>query len=103
MPRTRIMYIEDKSGGPAGLGRIGRVTFSKSGRTISYGGRSFRRVGDGYKYNHLETATGARFWISGPRRDGADSLYGRLTQPEDVDPDVAEEYWRDIRRDSTRR
>lgn len=41
--------------------------------------------------------TGEHFWISGPRRDGADGLYGRVTQPEDVDGDVAESYWRDIR------
>ena len=37
--RSRIMYIEDKSCGLSGPARIGRVTFSKSGKTIYYGGR----------------------------------------------------------------
>jgi hypothetical protein len=97
MHRTRIMYIEDKSDGLVGRGRIGRVVSSKSGRTVTYAGRSFRRVGSGYKYNHVDVETGEAFWISGPRRDGADGLYGRVTQPEDVDADVAEAYWRDIR------
>ncbi len=95
MPRTRIMYLEDKSGGT--LLRVGRVVFSKSGRTVFYRGQSFLRVGSGYKYNHVEPETGAQFWISGPRKDGADGLYGRLTTAADVDADVAEEYWRDIR------
>ena len=95
MPRTRIMYLEDKSGGA--LLRVGRVVFSKSGRTISYAGRTFLRVGSGYKYNHIDLENGDPFWISGPRRDGADGLYGRVTAPGDVDADVAEEHWRDIR------
>jgi hypothetical protein len=71
--------------------------FSRSWRTAEYGGRRFLRVGDGYKYNHVDTETGDPFWISGPRRDGADGLYGRVTRPEDVDADVAEAYWREIR------
>jgi len=95
--KSRIMYIEDKSGGLTGPARIGRVRFSKTGRTIYYGGRSFIRVGNGYKYNHIEEETGAEFWISGPRRDGADALYATNIRTI-IDDDVAEEYWRDIRR-----
>ena len=41
--KTRIMYIEDKSAGLNGPARIGRVTFSKSGQTMHYGGRLFQR------------------------------------------------------------
>ena len=96
--RSRIMYIEDKSGGLVGSCRIGRVTFSKTGATLTYDGRSFRSLkGVGYKANYFDVQTGQHFWISGPRRDGTDGLYGRITQPDDVDDDVAEEYWRDIR------
>lgn len=99
MPRTRIMYIEDKSGGLEGPGRIGRVTFSKTGATLRYGGREFQSLkGTGFKANYFDVKTGERFWISGPRRDGADGLYGRITQAADVDDDVAEAYWRDFRR-----
>jgi hypothetical protein len=36
--KTRIMFIEDKSGGLEGLARIGRVTFSKTGKSIEYQG-----------------------------------------------------------------
>ncbi len=96
--RTRIMYIEDKSGGLTGPCRIGRVRFSKSGATLYYGGRGFKSLGgSGFKANYVDQATGEEFWISGPRRDGADGLYGRITQPQDVDADVADAYWRDIR------
>jgi hypothetical protein len=41
--------------------------------------------------------TGEEFWISGPRKDGQDRLYPESTQAVEVDADVAEEYWRDIR------
>jgi hypothetical protein len=96
--RSRIMYIEDKSGGLIGQCRIGRVRFSKTGASLYYEGRTFQSLkGNGFKSNYFDVDTGAPFWISGPRRDGADGLYGRLTQPEDVDADVADAYWRDIR------
>lgn len=92
------MYIEDKSGGVTGPCRIGRVAFSKTGSTLRYNGRSFQSLkGFGFKANYIDIETGQHFWISGPRKDGADGLYGRVTQPDDVDADVAEEYWLKIR------
>ena len=95
--KSRIMYIEDKSGGLVGPARIGRVTFSKTARTIYYGGRSFQSIkGQGFKANYYDVATGDHFWISGPRRDGCDALYRSNTSIE-IDDDVREEYWRDIR------
>ncbi|OYX49078.1 MAG: 1-deoxy-D-xylulose-5-phosphate synthase [Sphingomonas sp. 32-66-10] len=96
-PKTRIMYIEDKSEGLNGPARIGRVTFSKSGRSIHYQGRTFGRVGSGYKYNHVAEDNGDHFWISGPRKDGADRLHPGSGMPVEIDADVADEYWRDIR------
>ena len=95
--RTRIMYIEDKSGGLNGPARIGRVTYSKTGRSLTYQGRTFHAVGSGYKYNHLEAETGAHYWISGPRKDGADRLYPQSSAPVEIDDDVAEECWATIR------
>ncbi len=95
--KTRIMYIEDKSEGLNGSARIGRVTFSKSGRSVHYGGRTFQKVGSGYKYNHIAEDNGDEFWISGPRKDGKDRLYESSSLPIEIDVDVAEEYWRDIR------
>ena len=92
------MYIEDKSGGLLGPARIGRVSFSKTGRTIYYRGRSFQSLkGLGFKANYYDVETGDHFWVSGPKRDGGDALYGGST-PIEIDDDVRVEYWRDIRR-----
>ena len=96
------MYIEDKSAGLTGPARIGRIEFSKTGRTLYYGGRSFQSLkGGGYKQNYRDVETGETFWISGPRRDGADRLYGERS-PVEIDEDVREEYWREIRRQPSR-
>jgi hypothetical protein len=91
------MYIEDKSGGLTGPARIGRVMFSKTGRTIYYRGRSFQSLkGSGFKANYYDVETGGHYWISGPKRDGSDALYGGGS-PAEIDEDAREEYWRDIR------
>lgn len=96
--KTRIMYIESKSGGLNGPARIGRVTFSKSGKSVSYRGRTFQSLkGRGFKANFVDTESGEEVWISGPRKDGQDRLYPQSTIAVEVDDDVAEEYWRDIR------
>jgi hypothetical protein len=92
------MYIENKSAGLVGPCRIGSVRFSKTGATLYYAGRAFQSLsGRGFKANYFDVETGERYWISGPRRDGADGLYGRITQPSDVDEDVSDAYWRNIR------
>ena len=92
------MYIEHKGGDLTGPGRIGRVTFSKTGRTIYYQGKSFRSLkGEGFKSNYYEVETGEHYWISGPKRNGCDQLY-QSNSPVKIDDDAREEYWRDIRR-----
>ncbi len=69
--KTRIMYIESKAGGLVGPARIGRVTFSKTGATLHYGGKSFQSLkGRGFKSNYYEIESGEPYWISGPRKDG---------------------------------
>ncbi|MET3496294.1 hypothetical protein ABIC90_003355 [Variovorax boronicumulans] len=91
------MYIEAKSGGLTGPARIGRVTFSKSGATLYYGGKSFRSLkGSGFKSNYFEVETGDHYWISGPRKDGKDALYATHIQPV-IDDDVRVEYWSTLR------
>jgi len=98
MSKSRIMYIENKSASLNGPARIGRVTFSKTGKSIGYGGRTFRSLkGNGFKANYYDVETREQFWISGPRKDGKDRLYAESSAPIEIDPDVAEEYWRDIR------
>jgi hypothetical protein len=92
--KPRIMYIEYKGDGLAGPARIGRVTYSDSGKTIYYGDKAFRSLKGGYKANYFDVETGEKYWISGCRKSGEDTLYpGRV----DIDEDVREEYWRVIR------
>ncbi len=88
----RIMYIENKSGGD---GRIGWVELSRSGRTYHYRDRHLQKTKSGYKYNCLDEETREHYWVSGPREDGADRLYGGLVQ---IDEDARVEYWTIIRR-----
>jgi hypothetical protein len=95
--KSRIMYIEFKPDGVTGPGRIGRVSFSKSGKTLYYGGKTFQSLkGAGFKSNYFEVDSGDRYWISGCKRDGSDRLHG-LTVPIKIDDDVREEYWTQIR------
>lgn len=95
--KSRIMYIEAKSGSPTGPARIGRVTSSKSGATLYYGGQAFRSLkGSGFKSNYFDVETGEHYWISGPRRDGKDALYATHIQPV-IDADVQDEYWSRVR------
>ena len=95
--KSRIMYIEAKSGGLREPARIGRVTSSKSGATLYYGGKASRSLkGSGFKSNYLDVETGEHYWISGPRRDGKDALYATHVRPV-IDDDVQEEYWSKLR------
>jgi hypothetical protein len=106
MHATRIMYIENKSAGPPGKkglegpARIGRVTFSKTRKTIYYGGRSFARLA-GFKANYFDEETREEYWISGPKKNGEDALYG--PRPTPIDEDVREEYWMLIRKQPEKR
>src|SRR3954447_18508436 len=97
MPVDRIMYIESKADGLTGPARIGRVSFSKTGRTVYYGGKSFQSLkGLGFKANYYDLESGEKYWISGPRKDGVDRLYGEPV-PVEIDDDAREEYWTKIR------
>ena len=95
--RSRIMYIERKAEGLSGEARIGRVSFSKRGKTLYYGGRAFQSLkGYGFKANYFDVETGDYYWISGCKKDGSDRLYGERI-PVEIDDDVREEYWKTIR------
>jgi len=96
------MYIECKAGSLIGNGRIGRVTFSKTGSTIYYRGQTFQSLkGAGFKANYFCVETGEDYWISGPKRRGGDTLY-RSNVPIEIDADVREEYWTNIRQQPER-
>jgi len=92
--KKRIMYIEYKGDGISGPARIGRVTFSKTGISLYYKGRRFDRT-RGFKANYFDKETGEHYWISGCKKDGTDSLYSNTVE---IDEDVRDEYWTEIRR-----
>lgn len=95
LERSRVMYIEAKSG-LEGEARIGRVYFSKTGKTLYYKGRRFQSLkGMGYKANYFDIDTGDVFWISGPKKDRNDRLYGGQLGVE-IDGDVQDEYFKII-------
>jgi len=97
--KSRIMYIELKQAahndnGPA---RIGRGRFSKTGRTIYYKGKAFRSLkGAGLCANYFDVATGAAYWISGPKKNGEARHWAGAGKVA-IDEDVHEEYFRDLR------
>jgi hypothetical protein len=94
--RPRIMYIECKGDGIVGAARIGRVTFSKSGKSIHYQGHKFYSLkGAGFKANYRNVDTHESYWISGCKKDGTDALYSTTVE---IDEDVREEYWLEIRK-----
>ncbi|OLE54331.1 MAG: 1-deoxy-D-xylulose-5-phosphate synthase [Acidobacteria bacterium 13_1_20CM_3_53_8] len=89
------MYIEHKLDGIVGPARIGRIIFSKSGKSLSYKGREFVTLdGRGFKANYADSETGERYWISGCKKDGTDALYSTTVE---IDDDIREEYWIKIR------
>ena len=91
----RIMYIENKADLAGGDARIGLVTFSKTRKSLHYKNKSFTRI-SGFKANHVDVDTREKYWISGPKKDGSDRLYGERV-PIHIDEDVREEYWTKIR------
>lgn len=96
MKDTRIMWIERKDG-LAGPARIGRVTFSKSRRSIHYRGKTFHTLaGRGFKANYADVETGEEYWISGCHKDGRDALYSTDVE---IDEDARAEYWTEIRKE----
>src|SRR5436189_2723775 len=93
--KTRIMYIEYKGDGLVGPARIGRVTYSKTGKSLKYRGKEFWSLkGTGLKANFAEVESSEQYWISGCKKDGLDSLYPNVVE---IDDDVREEYWVEIR------
>ena len=96
--RARIMYVEYKGEGLVGPARIGRITYSKTGSTLHYKDKAFQSLkGSGFKSNYFDLETHEQYWISGPRKDGMDSLYATNVGAE-IDEDVREEYWTLIRK-----
>jgi len=102
--KSRIMYIELKesnkildSGSLSNFARIGKVEFSKTGKSIYYDGKTFQSLkGRGFKANYFDIETDEEYWISGCRKDGLDRLYNERL-PIEIDENIRKEYWLEIR------
>ena len=93
----RIMYIERMTEGRRTLSaRIGRVSFSKTGRTLYYDGMTL--WGEGQPY-YRDVESGEVYVIQNARPDGLDRSGGhnRGSFPVEIDDDVRVEYWTEIR------
>jgi hypothetical protein len=88
----KIMYVELKSGyahnGPAW---IGKVFFSRTGKTAYFNGMAFKRT----RGVSTEIKTGRYYWITGAKKNGDDRHWAGTNKRRDkiiVDKDAVEEY-----------
>ncbi|HEY3328822.1 MAG TPA: hypothetical protein VGK19_02285 [Capsulimonadaceae bacterium] len=97
--KSRIMYIECKAGSQeAREAHIGLVSFSKTGRSLYYASKTFRRIFGGTSDgNYRDVETGESYWISGCKKRGDNRLYWERRIPVIIDEDVRTEYWVTIR------
>jgi hypothetical protein len=91
----RVMYVENKDGDVDGVAaRIGWVTFSQTGLTVYYRGRSLKRMkGRGIRGNYCDEETGEEYWVSGIKVRGSNQHWAESVSVA-VDTDARDEYLR---------
>lgn len=93
---SMIRYVESKlSGNDSGPAWIGKVQLSRSGRTVYFNGKAFKRSKRVVKGNHYDIETGECYWISGIKKNGEDRHWagsGKIT----IESSVVDEYLRII-------
>jgi len=86
IPTKREMYIEQKTDGNRTLddkGRavIGEVTFSRTGKTLYHGGKTFHRMKKGGIYgNYYCEEDGNEYWITGVKKNGGNRVAARVVE-----------------------
>jgi hypothetical protein len=89
--KDRIMYVELKSGfsddGPAW---IGKVKFSKSGQTVYFNNKGFKKI-NGISGNFMDIETGEEYWISGVKKNSEDRHWAGSGKIQ-IDRKVIDEY-----------
>jgi len=92
--RRRVMYVENKQGLIDGAqARIGWVSFSKTGQTIYYRGRTLKKMkGRGVSGNFFDEVTEEEYWVSGVKRRGSNAHPGERGVAIEIDDDAASEY-----------
>ena len=91
--KRRVMYVENKGGEIAGAnGRIGWVTFSKSGQTVYYRDKVLKKIkGGGISGNFYDEATEEEYWVSGVKKRGTNVHWAESIKVV-VDEDAVDEY-----------
>jgi hypothetical protein len=90
--RLRVMYVENKNGLIDGVhARIGWVSFSKTGQTVYYRGRTLQR-GGGVSGNFFDVESGDEYWVSGVKRRGSNAHPAERGLDIQIDPDAIDEY-----------
>ncbi len=91
--KSRLMYLENKEGDIDGYtARIGWVTFSKTGLTVKYRGRSLARLkGGGVSGNYYCEDSGDEYWISGVKKRGS-NVHDAEAVEVYIDEDAREAY-----------
>ena len=101
-PKSEIMFIAELGDANSETlwARIGRVSFSKTGRTLHYDGHELT----GGKGEYHDAKTGQRFHIQRARVDGLDRSEGRKRGSfrVEIDEDARVEYWGQIRNEPSR-
>jgi hypothetical protein len=91
MMKDKLIYVELKTGyednGPAW---IGMASYSKSGRTIYFNGRAFRRS-NGVGANYIDIENGDAYWISGIKKNQKDRHWAG-SEKVMVDESILKEY-----------
>ena len=88
------MYIENKDGDIDGVSaRIGWVTFSKTGLSVYYRGRTLQRAsGGGVAGNYFDVENRDEYWVSGIKKRGSNKHRAEAGIGVQIDDDAQEEY-----------
>lgn len=94
---TRIMFVERRDGPRTEAASIGRVSFSKSEKTLYYRGMSLQSVRTkGGKAIYEDLISGDSYVVAAARKDGTDVRECSGVTVE-IDENAREEYWNSVR------
>lgn len=89
--KRRLMYVENKDGTIDGVpGRIGWVSFSRTGQTVYYRDRELCKA-RGIRGNFFDVATREEYWVSGVKKRGSNMHRAERIAIE-IDEDALAEY-----------
>ena len=98
-PTEGRVLIDPNAASSDGTTALAAAVPSPSGRLVAW---SYQALGsDWCTWRIRDVETGEEYWISGPKKDVTDRLYGERVAV-DIDDDVRDEYWTEIRRQPER-